>query len=179
MSAAVKFTPSALKGSENHSITVYLPPSTSNSSWLTRRKNMAIGSAIGLGITVTAVTAYFLSVNNAFTETAFSSNTTETSTGFNAFAGTTTPSVNQSSLSLYNIAQLVETEPNYYANCKSAFQAHLEIFKICGKTLCSCIKNARDAFELHCLDYARNILKTPEECKETEFRIQRCLEREC
>ncbi|MGB7128911.1 MAG: hypothetical protein WBD50_07495 [Candidatus Rhabdochlamydia sp.] len=165
MTAAVKFhsVPQNSSEGQSYTVTVDLRSSSSNRSYSILKR---VGIGLLILVVIGVVAAVYFSINKAFKESVFSTNTTE-------------PSVNQSSLSLYNIAQLVETKPNYYGNCNSAFQAHLEIFKICGKTLCTCIRNARDAFELHCLDYARNILKTSEECKETEFRMQRCLEITC
>lgn len=137
-------------------VTVDLSPLPSNRSCLTRRKIVigVIGGVLGIG--AAAVTAYLLSAEY--------------------FAGPTESSVNQSTLSLYRITQLVETEPNYYGNCKSAFEKHLETFINCGKKLCECIYNARNTFEAYCPSYAENILKTPEDCKEAESRIQRCIE---
>lgn len=173
MTVKVHFQPVPQNPENSHIVTVDLSPSSSNRSWLTRR-NIVIGGALGIGITAAAITAYLLSANNAFTEIALSTNTTDTSTEY--FADPTESSVNQSTLSLYRITQLVETEPNHYGNCTSAFKKHLETFITCGKMLCECVYNARDTFELYCSSYAKNILKTPEECKEAGVRIQRCIE---
>ncbi|MGL5263562.1 MAG: hypothetical protein ACRDAI_03155 [Candidatus Rhabdochlamydia sp.] len=56
---------------------------------------------------------------------------------------------------------------------------HLEAFESCGISMCDCIRNARDVFELHCSSYARNIANTTKQCREVGLAMQRCIEWEC
>lgn len=144
---------------KENQIIIDLPPSSSNLSCLTRR-NIVIG-AVGIGVTIAAATAYFLTANNAFTETAFSTKNTESS-------------IDQSILSLCNTAQYVET--NDYTHCKNAFEAHLEKFTSCGKMLCECIYKVRDLFT-ECPDEVRSLfLSSNETCKKIEAIAQGCIE---
>lgn len=183
----VKFHPS-LQNSENlHTVIVGLSSSSSNRSWLTRKK-IVIGSVTG--IAVAAATAYFF-INKTLTETAFSTNATESSTEhFTAFSTNTTETsteyfadstqlpMNESIRSLHNIVRLVTTEPNYYGNCIPAFQDHLKRFKECGITLNECMQNSIKLFgELFCKPPTNSfgyIDDHSEKCKNTYFALSRC-----
>lgn len=155
-------------------ITIDLPPSSSNRSYLTRR-NIVIG-AVGIGLTVAAVTAYFLTANNAFTETAFS--TTESSTGHNLFADPTEPSRSEIMQSLHDIVRNVTTSPNGYYNCDPAFQAHWERFKECGESAYECMRNSIKLFgDLFCeppTNPSGYIDDTSEKCENNYFALARC-----
>lgn len=148
---------------ENNPFIVKISPSSSRSnlSWLTK-KNLITG-ILALGtITAAAVTVYYLSARS----TLFANH----------------EPVNQSSLSLFNIYTDIENpdeELINYNKCKGSFAAHWATFKSCGTTLCDCIRNARNVFEKHCLEYAKNIANTTQQCQEAENAIHRCKERLC
>lgn len=142
---------------ENNPFIVKIPSSSSRSnlSWLTK-KNLTIGiTALGT-ITAATVAAYYLSNSSIFADH---------------------EPVNQSSLSLFNI--YTNVEENGYDKCKQAFMTHWEAFKNCGISICDCIRNSRDTFDLHCSSYARNIANTTKQCQEVGKAMQGCIEWEC
>lgn len=144
---------------EDNPFIVKIPSSSlrSNSFWLTK-KSLTIGIAALGTIAAATVAAYYLSTSSIS-------------------ADHTEPSVNQSSLSIFNIYTTVEEKG--YDKCKQAFMTHLEAFESCGISMCDCIRNARDVFELHCSSYARNIANTTKQCQEVGLAMQRCIEWEC
>lgn len=138
---------------EENPFIVKIPSSSSNPFWQAK-KSLTIGIAAGV-ITAATVAAYYLSTGSISADHAESS-------------------VNQSSLSIFDISTYVEK--NGYDKCRQAFIDHLEAFKDCGITLCDCIRNTRDVFEKHCLEHASNIANTTEQCRETGNALQKCLE---
>ncbi|QZA58478.1 hypothetical protein [Candidatus Rhabdochlamydia porcellionis] len=189
----IKFHPVLQIQKNPHTVTVDLSSSSSNRSWLARKK-IVIGSITG--VAVAAATAYFF-INQALTETAFSSNTTETSTFFinqalteTVFSSNTTETsteyftdstelpMNESIRSLHNIVKLVTTGPDYYDNCASAFQAHWARFKECGTTVNDCMKNSIKLFDklfckpsTHSFGYVDDRSKA---CEKNYFALARC-----
>ena len=170
----VKFHLNLQNPENSHIVIVDVSSSSSNCSWLTRKK-IVIGSIAG--VAVATATAYFF-INKALTETAFSSNTTETSTSHNVFSDRTQLLVNQSSLSLYNITRLVEKPPSYFDNCVPAFQSHLNLFKTCGVSVCNCMRNAGEVFKFLCNTYALGVIEE-DECEKASIVMETCRERSC
>ncbi len=117
-----------------------------------------------------------MTANNAFTETAFSTNTTETSTGHNVFADPTESPMSESMRSLHNIVKLVTTDSNGYYNCNSAFQAHWERFKECGASANDCMRNSIKLFgELFCKPPTKGYIDDrSEKCENNYFALARC-----
>ncbi|HEV3270498.1 MAG TPA: hypothetical protein VGZ69_07650 [Candidatus Rhabdochlamydia sp.] len=176
MSVAVRLTPSTSQGSESHTVTVYLPPSSSNRSY-SILKRVGIGFLTLAGTAALAATIYFSVFNKASKESTSASNTTETSTGHNVFADCTEPSISESLQSLHNIVRLVQTGPDYYDNCASAFQAHWERFKECGASVDECMRNSIKLFgELFCKppNSFGYIDDNSEKCENTYFALARC-----
>lgn len=170
---SVKLTLSASRNSEDHTITVYLPPPSSNRSY-SILKRVGCGFLTLAGITTLVATIYFST--KASEESASSSNTTETSTGYNVFADSTEPPISESLQSLHNIVKLVTTDSNGYYNCDSAFQAHWERFKECGASANDCMRNSIKLFgELFCKPPTKGYISDhSEKCENNYFALARC-----
>lgn len=158
-----------------HTISIEVPSSTDNHSY-SISKRVGDGLVILTGITTLVATVYFLSVDKAST---YSTNTTENSTEYNLFTHSSESLISESLKSLHNIVRLVQTEPNYYNNCASAFQDHWERFKEeCGSSVDECMRNSIKLFgRLFCKPPSNPygyIDDTSEICENNYFALARC-----
>ncbi len=177
MTAAVKFhsVPQNSSEGQSYTVTVDLRSSSSNRSY-SILKRVGIGLLIPVVIGVVATIIYFLT--EASKESASSSNTTETSTGYSVFADSIEPPASESLQSLHNIVRLVTTDSNGYYNCDPAFQAHWGRFGECGTSANECMRNSIKLFgKLFCKPPTNSfgyIDDTSEKCENNYFVLARC-----